>query len=97
MVNNGHAGAKLDVGFSLPSHAFFASYAPHVVSVSTEGHGPSLVNSRFGGPHLLSRSFNRFFLTSLGLLAPLSSHDSTLPTLTVSSSGARTRTLNCVA
>jgi hypothetical protein len=29
---------------SLPSHAFFASYAPRDVSVSTEGHGPSLVN-----------------------------------------------------
>ena len=44
MVNNGHAGAKLEVGFSLPSHAFFVSYAPRAVSVRTEGHGPSLVN-----------------------------------------------------
>ena len=41
-------------------------------------------------------NLNRFFLTcSLGLLAPPSSHDSTLPTVTVcSSSGALTRILN---
>jgi hypothetical protein len=45
MVNDGHVGAKIQVDFSLPSHAFFASYAPHTVSVSTEGQGPSLVNS----------------------------------------------------
>jgi len=44
MVNNGHSGAKIQVGFRLPSHVFFASYAPRAVSVSTEGYGPSLVN-----------------------------------------------------
>ena len=37
-----------------------------------------------------ARSFNRFFLAcSLVLLAPPSSHDSTLPTLTVYASSAR--------
>src|ERR1022692_4834676 len=42
--------------------------------------------------HLLSRSFNRFFFTcSLGLLAPPSSHESTLPTLTMCSSPALLR------
>jgi hypothetical protein len=49
--------------------------------------------------YLVSRSFKRFFFTcSLGLFAPPSSNDSTLPTVTVCSSfGALTRILNCVA
>ena len=58
-----------------------------------------LIVNRYRANHRLSRSFSRFFFTcSLGLIAPPSSHDSTLPTvMTCSSSGAFTRIVDCVA
>ena|ERR1022692_221622 len=69
---------------SMPGTAHFSGSADDSISTST---------------HLLRRSFNRFFFTcSFGLRVAPSSHESTLPTVTVcSSSGALTRILNGVA